>query len=364
MQQGRRTDQVTTGQPPALELELTAADASRFARNTLDAVRREYPNKLDHVFYGPQDAQAPSVLHPSFYGCFDWHSAVHGHWMLARLLRGFPELPEARGIRTVLDRHLAPERIRVEADYLADPRHRGFERPYGWGWLLKLAAELRGRDAEDARAWARGLQPLADVVAEQFQAWLPKLAYPNRAGTHPNTAFSLSLALDFARTLGDRDLEGLLADWAAACFAEDRNGPLAFEPSAEDFLSPCLEEAALMGKVLPAAAFRDWLEAFLPDLLEGGVPAPAAVADRTDPRTVHLDGLNLSRARCLRDLALRLGPGDPRGAALERSARDHARAALPHVVSGNYGGDHWLATFAVRLLEDADHPENGITPLS
>jgi hypothetical protein len=337
-----------SGPQPWAEAEITEGLASRFARNTLEAVRREYPNKLDHVLAGPQDVLPPGRLHPAFYGCFDWHSAVHGHWMLARLLRRFPGLPEGPDLRAVLDRHLAPERISVEVAYFVNPAHRGFERTYGWAWLLKLAGEL-GAWAE-ARAWAEALRPLAEAVAAAFRDYLPGLAYPNRVGTHANTAFSLNLALDYARTAGDRALEALLEDRVRAFFARDRNGPLAWEPSGEDFLSPCLEEAALVGKVLDREAFHAWLAAFLPDLLAGTPLEPAKVGDRTDPRTVHLDGLNLSRARCLTALAAALGPGDPRAAGLERAARDHARAALPHVVSGRYVGDHWLGTFAVQLL--------------
>jgi hypothetical protein len=331
-------------------LRLTAAVASRFARNTLEAVRREFPNKLDHVLAGPEDALPPSRLHPSFYGCYDWHSAVHGHWMLARLLRRFPRLPEAPAIRTVLDEHLAADRIRVETAYFLAPAHRGFERPYGWAWLLKLAAELGGGDGPGDRSWREGLRPLAEAVAAAFRKHLPALAHPNRTGVHGNTAFSLNLALDYARTAGDPALDALLEERARNYYLEDRNGPLGWEPGGEDFLSPCLEEAALMARILPPEAFRPWLEGFLPDLGRDPRLEPATVPDRTDPRMVHLDGLNLSRARCLRALAAALGPGNPLVPVLEGCARAHGVAALPHVVSGNYLGDHWLASFAVLLL--------------
>ncbi|MGA2079239.1 MAG: DUF2891 domain-containing protein [Holophaga sp.] len=348
---GRNKQGLGGGARPAEELEFSLATASRFACNTLEAVQREYPNKVDHILYGPQDVQPPSRLHPAFYGCFDWHSAVHGHWMLARLLRLFPDLPEAPAVRAVLDRHLAPARIQAEVDYLLDPAHRTFERTYGWAWLLKLAAELRTWESPSARAWAGGLEPLADAVAGQFLAYLPMLTYPNRSGTHSNTAFSLSLALDYARTAGQADLEERVSERASSYFAHDRDAPLAWEPGGEDFLSPSLEEAALMGKVLPHPAFRAWVAGFLPDLLGHAGLVPARVADRSDPKNVHLDGLNLSRARCLFALAEGLGHGDPRVGGLERAALVHARAALPFVVTGNYGGDHWLATYAVHLLE-------------
>jgi len=330
---------------------LTPAAASHFAGHVLKSVRQEYPNKLDHVMGSEADALGPKALHPSFYGCFDWHSCVHGHWMLARILRTQPDLPEAGGIRLALDQALAPEHIRAETAYFKDPAHRGFERTYGWAWLLKLAAELRAWDSPEARAWADQLQPLTDAVVAQFEAFLPKLTYPNRVGVHPNTAFSLDLALDYARAVRDDRFEALILDRARTWFGRDRRGPLAWEPGGEDFLSPCLEEAALMVKVLPAREFKPWVEGFLPGLLKDGALAPAVVSDRSDPRIVHLDGLNLSRARCLQAMAEGLGPRDPRSAALAKAARAHAEAALPHVVSGNYEGDHWLATFAVHMLE-------------
>ena len=333
----------------ALDETQTPGAGSRFARITLGCIRREYPGKMDHVLLGPEDVRAPRDLHPSFYGCFDWHSAVHGHWMLARLLRAQPDLPEAPAIRGVLDEHLAPERIAREADYFRHPGRQGFERSYGWAWLLKLAAELKGWDA--ARAWSAHLQPLTDVVVERYHGFLPRQSYPIRTGVHPNTAFSLSLALDYARAAGDGALEGLLVERARTYYLNDRNGPLAGEPGGEDLLSPCLEEAALMGRILPAVTFRAWVTGWMPGLTRSGILTPAVVADRSDGKIVHLDGLNLSRARALLDLAGALGGKDPRGPALVRAARRHGEAALPHVGTGDYGADHWLATFAVRLLE-------------
>jgi hypothetical protein len=326
---------------------LSEAAASRFARITLGGVRREYPAKLDHVLCGPGDVRSPRALHPAFYGCFDWHSAVHGHWMLARLLRGFPGLPEAGAIRDVLDEHLVPALVAREAAYFRQPGQAGFERPYGWAWLLKLAAELKAWDAP----WSGPLQPLADVVVERFHDFLPRQTYPVRAGVHGNTAFSLSLALDYAQVAGDGALEGLLAERARTYYLKDRCGALAAEPGGEDFLSPCLEEAALMGRILPQVTFRAWVTGFLPGLGRNGTLAPAVVSDRSDGKIVHLDGLNLSRARALRAVAGALGGNDPRRPALERAALRHGKAALPQVGSGNYGGDHWLASFAVHMLD-------------
>ncbi|HLO65948.1 MAG TPA: DUF2891 domain-containing protein [Holophaga sp.] len=340
---------MTSGHAAGTWKPFTRETAGRFADHVLGSVRREYPNKLDHVMAGPHEVRSPRELHPAFYGCFDWHSAVHGHWMLARCLQAHPGLPREGEIREVFEAHFAPEAVKAETDYFLAPGHRSFERTYGWAWLLKLAGELRSVPGGGPR-WAARLQPLADAVVAAFHDFLPRLTYPNRTGVHPNTAFSLGLALDYASAAGDGALGALLADRARAWYGEDRGGPLAWEPGGEDFLSPCLEEAALMAQVLPSAEYRPWLEAFLPDLLAGRTPAPAHVSDRTDPRIVHLDGLNLSRARCLRTVAAALG-ADPRRGILEAAALDHAGAALPHVLNGNYEGDHWLATFAVHMME-------------
>jgi hypothetical protein len=294
--------------------------------------------------------KGPRELHPAFYGCFDWHSSVHGHWMLVKLLREHPSMTRAAEIRAVLDENLAPDRIAAEVAYLGQGNRRSFERTYGWAWLLKLSAELRSWSDPDAARWASAVQPLADELARQFKAFLPKQTYPIRAGVHPNTAFSLDLALDYARAAQDAAFEALILDRARAWFGRDRQGPLAWEPGGEDFLSPCLEEAALLSRVLPRTAFRQWLKGFLPGL-PGGL-APAIVSDRTDPKIVHLDGLNLSRARAMRRIATALGPGDPLTGKLSRSADRHAQASLPHLASGSYEGEHWLATFAVRLLAE------------
>ena len=333
----------------APDLALTDAAADRFAALALRCVRQEYPNKLDHVMSGVGEVQAPKALHPAFYGCFDWHSSVHGHWMLVSLLRNHPGLAKAAEIRAVLDENLAPDRIAAEVAYLKQDNRRSFERTYGWAWLLKLAAELRTWDDPSARRWAQALQPLAEELAARFQAFLPKQTYPIRTGVHPNTAFSLDLALDYAQAVQDTRFEALIRERSLAWFGRDRRGPLAWEPGGEDFLSPCLEEAALMARILPRPAFRRWLKAFLPGL-PGGL-APAVVSDRTDPKIVHLDGLNLSRARALRSIAARQDQGGPDQAALNRLADLHLRASLPHLLSGNYEGEHWLATFAVRSLQ-------------
>lgn len=331
---------------------LTEERAAGFARIALGHVEREYPNKLDHVMDGPADAAGPRALHPVFFGSFDWHSCVHGYWMLARLLRRFPALAQAGEIRALFDRRLTPAAVAGEVAYLARPSARGFERPYGWAWLLKLAAELRGFDDPAEAAWGVTLAPLADAFADRFLADLPKATYPIRTGTHFNTAFALTLARDYAVATTDDELLGLLWQAAIDGFGRDR-ACQAWEPGGDEFLSPALMEANCMRALLPPGEWRPWFDAFLPDLAEGR-PAtlfrPATVSDRTDGKIAHLDGLNLSRAWCWRGLAAALPGDDPRRTAMEDAAERHLAAALGEV-SGDYMGEHWLASFAVLALE-------------
>jgi hypothetical protein len=341
--------------PTRQSLSLTREQAAAFARLALKGIGREYPNKPGHVHNGDADARTPRALHPAFYGCFDWHSSVHGHWMLVRLLRRFPDLPEARTIRAALAEHLTAENLRAEADYFAGPNRRSFERTYGWAWLLKLAEDLHSWDDPDARAWSRNLRPLADVIVARYRTFLPKQTYPIRSGVHPNTAFGLAFALDYARAVGDKRLAGLIERRSRDYFGGDAGAPASWEPDGADFLSPSLEEADLMRRVLPPAEFRPWLRRFLPGLARGepkNLFVPAKVTDRSDPQLVHLDGLNLSRAWCLRGIAAALPADDPARKVLTTSAARHASAALRHVASGEYVGEHWLASFAVYLLTE------------
>jgi hypothetical protein len=334
---------------------LTRQQASAFAQLALKGLSREYPNKPEHVMAGPDDVKGPRALHPAFYGSYDWHSSVHGHWMLVRLLRRFPDLPEAKAIRAVLAEHLTAEKLKAEADYFARKESRPFERPYGWAWLLKLAEELQGWNDPDATAWSHNLRPLADAVVARYRDFFPKQTYPIRTGVHPNTAFGLAFAHDYARSVGDSRLKELVEERARAYFGADQDAPAKWEPSGADFFSPSLMEADLMRRVLPPAAFRVWFARFLPGAARGEPKtlfAPATVTDRTDPQLVHLDGLNLSRAWCLRSIAAALAAGDPARSALESSASQHAEAGLGHVASGDYAGEHWLASFAVYLLTD------------
>ncbi len=293
---------------------LTREQASGFARLALTGLDKEYPNKPEHVMAGPDDVKGPRALHPAFYGSYDWHSCVHGHWMLARLLRLFPDLPEAAQIRSVLKDHLTAEKLKAEADYFARKDSKSFERPYGWAWLLKLAEELHGWDDPDAREWSRNLRPLADAVVARYLEFFPKQTYPIRTGVHPNSAFGLAFAHDYARAVGNARLRSLIDERARAYFAADDDAPARWEPSGADFFSPSLMEADLMRRVLSPAEFRTWFSRFLPGAGKGEPRTlfePATVTDRTDPQLVHLDGLNLSRAWCMRSIAESLPAGDP-----------------------------------------------------
>jgi hypothetical protein len=330
-------------------VRLTEDLAERFARIALQHVDREYPHKPDHVLAGPEDLRSPRALHPVFFGSFDWHSSVHAHWMLARLLRRFPGMPAAAAARAWFGAQFTEEKVAAECAYLERPTARAFERPYGWAWLLMLAAELA---RQEDRSWAASLAPLARAIAQRFREFLPAATYPVRTGTHSSTAFALALAAEYAAAAGDEGLSSLLRDKAVAWYGNDSDCQ-AWEPGGEDFLSPALVEAECMRRLLPAEEFVPWLDRFLPRLAQGEPAAlfrPAAVSDRTDGRIVHLDGLNLSRAWCWRALAGSWAEGDPRRARAEAAAALHLAAGLPHL-AGDYVGEHWLATYAVLALE-------------
>ncbi len=343
---------------PARAAELDTATAERFAKLALGCIDREYPNKPEHVLDSAADAKPPREFHPAFFGCYDWHSSVHGHWMLVRLLKTLPDLPSQKEIRLRLDAHFTPAAMATEAKYLDIKSNRSFERTYGWAWTLKLATELATWDDTDAKAWRGNLESLAKSLVARLKDFLPKLASPIRTGVHPNTAFALGEALDYARIAGDADLEKLVVKRAREYYENDRACPLAYEPSGEDFFSPCLEEADLMRRVMPPADFAKWLRLFLPTLAAGKLfkLSPAVVTDPTDPRLVHLDGLNLTRAWTLRAIARALPAADARRKSLEKAADAHANSGLARVSSGNYEGEHWLASFAVYLLTDAGVP--------
>ena len=330
------------------ETKLTVEEASRFAQLALGCVHKEYPNKLNQVLHDETFLKSPRELHPAFYGCYDWHSSVHGHWMLVKLLKIFPDLPEAEQIVAGLAQSLSAENIIAEAEYFA-AESKSWERMYGWAWLLQLATELRTWDDDRARSWSTNLQPLADAIRTRYLEFLPVQEYPVRTGVHPNTAFGLSFAWDYALTVDDQELRDAIADAALRYYEDDRDCPLSWEPSGEDFLSPCFEEAAIMARVLPDDVYLDWLAGFLPGLGNPGSLRPANVSDRSDPKIVHLDGLNLSRAWNLYVIEGELDD-DAKAQQLRVSADEHLAASLPHITSEHYEGSHWLGSFAVYAL--------------
>lgn len=331
---------------------LTPAIASKFATLALSHLTREYPNRLTHSLAGPQDVRSPRQLHPIFYGSYDWHSCVHGYWLVLRLLDCYPELPQATEIRTVVDAHFTQTNVAGELAYLSLPHNREFERPYGWAWLLALAGQLDAMRSPEAARWAAKLTPLTDAVIDRFMEFLPKASYPVRVGTHFNTAFALALAFEFAHETGRTALATLIEETAWRWYKSDADCQ-GWEPGGDDFLSPALMEAELMRRVLLHDAFNLWFGRFLPRLAQREPAAlfePVTVTDRTDGKIAHLDGLNLSRAWCQRSLAGALADGDPRKILLEEAAETHLKTALAHV-AGDYMGEHWLATFALLALE-------------
>ncbi len=328
-------------------VELTQELAESIAELPLNGICREFPNKLDHVINGPEDVRSPRQLHPAFYGCFDWHSAVHGHWTLVSLLKRF-KLAQNKQVRDTLNENLTQENLRIEAAYLDQANRQSFERPYGWAWLLQLAAELHGWDDPDGIRWAQHLGPLESKIVERFLSFLPNLSHPIRLGLHSNTAFALALALDYAAEVGNNQLRDRIFERAKCYYSGDAGNSCIGEPGGADFLSPVLVEADLMRRILTRGEFEEWLDRLLPD--PSPILVPVEVPDRTDPQTVHLDGLNLSRAWCMRGIAGALSGGNQLRPTLLASAEEHGEAGLASVKSGDYAGEHWLGSFAVYLL--------------
>ncbi|QJU58495.1 DUF2891 domain-containing protein [Sphingomonas sp. AP4-R1] len=327
-------------------IPLTEDTAAAFARLTLGHIGRQYPYKMDHVLLGDEDALPPRVLHPIFHGSFDWHSCVHGWWQLLTVARLHPRIAEAATIRARADEMLVPEKVAGELAYLSRPLSTAFERPYGWAWLLALHQEAN----RHASGWGEALAPLAHAFGDRFTVYLSKLTYPLRVGAHGNSAFALVHASRWARE-HDRALLALITEKAEGWYGRDRAAQ-AWEPAGDDFLSGTLCEALLMSELMAPDAFRAWFDAFLPDVAEGrpeALFAPAFVQDRTDPKIAHLDGLNLSRAWCWRTIAARLGPAHPAYERARDTANFHFISAMPHI-SGDYAGEHWLATFALLAL--------------
>jgi hypothetical protein len=338
------------GVPPPERLD--EVTAGRFAALALACVHKEYPNKIAHVLNGDGDVKPPRELTPAFYGCFDWHSAVHGHWLLARLARTYPGAPFAAAARAALGESLTAEHIAGEVRYLSGEGRATFERPYGLAWLLQLAAELGEWDDPQARTWSANLAPLEALCGARITEWLPKLSHPIRTGEHSQTAFALGLVLDWARARGRPDVAELVERRTRELYLGDRGCPLDYEPSGQDFLSPCLAEADLVRRILSPAELAAWLGSFLPQIpLDGSATwlTPGVVTDPSDGKLAHLDGLNLSRAWMLERIASALPAGDPRVAALRAAAAAHRTDGLAAVTGEHYEGGHWLASFAVYL---------------
>jgi hypothetical protein len=342
---------------PAMATELpnefNAAAAERFAQLALDCVHKEYPNKIAHVMNSDADVAPPRELTPAFYGCYDWHSSVHGHWLLVRLARKFPDAPFAAAAREALRKSLTAENLQREAAYMRGEGRASFERPYGLAWLLQLAAELREWNDDDARAMKKHLAPVEEITLGQLQGWLLKLTHPLRTGEHSQTAFAMGLMTDYAQAIGDEGFFGLLEDKARKFYFADKNAPLSYEPGGEDFVSPVLGEADLMRRFLKPPEYAKWLRQFLPQIPTkgGGEWLPVAASpDRSDGKLAHLDGLNLSRAWMLEGIISGLPTNDPRRPALQAAATAHREAGLAAVTGEHYEGGHWLGSFAVYLV--------------
>ena len=324
----------------------------RFAILALSCVHQEYPNKISHVLTSDADSRPPRELYPAFYGCFDWHSSVHGHWLLTRILKSDPETPMRSIIEAALAQSFTDANIAGEVAYYTGEDRASFERPYGIAWFLQLVAELDESDDPLLSAWRETLRPLEEAIVAQVQQWLPKLVYPIRLGTHNQTAFAFGLMIDYSRTVDNQELEAQLRDKVLAFHAADVNCPLAYEPSGEDFLSPCLMEADLMRRVMSEAEFATWLTDFLPRIPTDGRAdwlSPGVVLDASDGKLVHLDGVNLSRAWALEGIAHGLPQNDARRAALQASAERHKVAGIAAVSDVHYAGSHWLGSFATYL---------------
>ena len=337
---------------PRLGAELSAAQVANFAGLALKNIDIEYPNKPSNVMAGPESVRSPKSMHPAFYGSFDWHSSIHGHWMLVRLLKLHPEHEMSQQIRASLEAHLTKENLLEETTYFAAKHNKSFERMYGWAWCFRLVTELSDWDDPQGKRWRENLRPLEDLLVQRTLDYLPLLSFPIRTGVHPDSGFALSQTLDYARAVGSTALEELIVKRARDFYLKDQRYPFAYEPSGQDFFSSGLNEADLMWRVLSGQEYAGWLDRFLPattDLIAQHIQ-PVAVSDVTDGKIVHLAGLDLSRAWCLQGIAEALEPGDPRVPLLSKLAQEHAKMGFGYVFSGHYEGEHWLATFAVYAL--------------
>ncbi|MEM8736473.1 MAG: DUF2891 domain-containing protein [Planctomycetota bacterium] len=343
---------------------ISDADVCALMELAMKGIEQEFPNKPSNVMTSAEDVLRPQEMHPVFYGCFDWHSSVHGHWLLVRLLKLYPDSGGAAEARALLNRQLTASKLQTEADYFDKKENKSFERMYGWAWALRLATELHGWEDPDGQRWAANLKPLEQKLVVLAKDYLPKLSYPIRTGQHPDTGFALGQLLDYARTVGDAEMDVLIQKFAREKYLGDVDYPARYEPSGHDFFSTCLNEADLMRRVLDTNEFAEWLSAFLPELdkFEGSansILTPEEVPDVTDGKLVHLAGLNFNRAWAQLGIYSALEEGDPRRVVLAGSIASHTQAGMDYVFSGHYEGEHWLATFAVYTLT-----RSGCEPLS
>ncbi|WP_117883406.1 DUF2891 domain-containing protein [Aureibaculum luteum] len=349
----KKPDSEAHVQPPEKQIanapipQLTLKEANHLASLPIGCIEVEYPNKLNQTIGDAADLQTPSALHPAFYGCFDWHSSVHGHWSLVSLLKQFPTLDNGAEIKEKLLKNISKHNILKEVAYFDREHNTSYERTYGWAWLLKLAEEIHTWDDETARTLEVNLQPLTDLIVQKYIEFLPKLKYPIRVGEHANTAFGLSFAYDYAKTLKNIELAELIEIRANDFYFKDADCPISWEPGGFDFLSPCLEEAALMKRVLPQVEFKKWMATFLPQLSNKNFTlAVGEVSDRSDGKLVHLDGVNFSRAWSLNKIAESI----PEYKHLQNIANQHINNSLPNIVGDSYEGGHWLGSFAIYAL--------------
>jgi len=332
--------------------EFTEELALKFSDMALNCIEKEYPNKPSHVFNDEKDLKTPRQQHPAFYGCFDWHSSVHGHWMLVRVLKVFPKIKIRNKILAALKRNITPKNITVEVAYLNEKSRKSFERTYGWSWLLKLAEELYTWKDPAGQKLYKIMLPLTEKIVSNYMNFLPKQTYPIRTGVHPNTAFGLLFPLDYARTVKNKGLEELVLKRSMEYYVRDMNCPHSWEPSGEDFFSPCLMEALLMSRAMNVWPFRSWFRHFMPDMEKSSLLVPAIVSDRTDGKLSHLDGLNLSRVWCFSAILKKLADDNPLREKLKTAIRLHLKTAMENIRSGHYAGEHWLGSFAVYAYSE------------
>ena len=334
--------------------ELHLDQAKKIFELPTHCISVEYPNKLGNVLGSDADLKTPKQLRPIFYGCFDWHSSVHGFWSIVKLMKNFPELDQNNEVRNELNQLITAENVAVEMAFFNDKNNKNFERTYGWAWLLQLQMELNHWQDKDAKKKKKNLRPLSDLIIVRYKEYLPKLVYPMRTGTHDNTAFGLSLAIDYARSVNDKTFEKVIIDNANRLYLKDKSCNIAFEPSGSDFLSACLEEALLMSKIHPHDEYKKWLKGFLPQLQKKNFDLkPGVVSDRTDGHLVHLDGLNFSRATALYQIEHKL----PELKHLNKIAQNHLNYSLNNITNDDYMGSHWLGTFALYALKTKHETE-------